>query len=76
MRDKEKPITEKSSIFEQREEDKDKARLLLEEVKANGRATVKVEHSTGGRTLTYETTKDRLDRLIKRLNKTGKTRIL
>lgn len=73
---KEKPITEKASIFEQMEEDKDKARLLLEEVKANGRDTVKVEHSTGGRTLTYETTKDRLDRLIKRLNKTGKTRIL
>ena len=73
---KEKPITEKASIFEQREEDKDKARQLLREVKGRSRSTVKVEHSTGGRTLTYETTKDRLDRLIKRLNKTGKTRIL
>lgn len=73
---KEKPITEKASIFEQREEDKDKARQLLREVKGRTRSTVKVEHFANGRVLTYETTKDRLDRLIKRLNKTGKTRIL
>lgn len=76
MRDKEKPITERSSIFEQREEDKDKARQLLREVKGRVRGTVKVEHSTEGRVLIYETTPERLENLMKRLSKTGKTRIL
>ena len=76
MRDKEKPITEKSSIFEQMEEDKDKARQLLREVKGRTRSTVKVEHFANGRVLTYETTPERLESLLKRLSKTGKTKIL
>ena len=76
MRDKQKPITEKATIFEQAVEDKSAARRLLNELKENQRETVKVEHTEGGRTLTYETTPDRLPRLLKRLSKTGKTRIL
>ena len=76
MRDKQKPITEKATIFEQAAEDKTAARRLLDGMKDTQREVVKVEHSVGGRMLTYETTPERLPRLLKRLNKTGKTKIL
>lgn len=58
------------------EANKAKAKELLDIFHDRYREMVKVEYREGGRVLMYETTPGKIEKLIKRLSKTGEAKIL
>ena len=58
------------------EANKATARELLRKFQAQKREIITIEHRDGNIVRIYETTPDRLERLMNRLSKTGKAKIL
>lgn len=66
----------KDTVREREDELNDKARQSLVELHRRGENSIKVFYREGGRTLIYETTRARLERLVKRLSKTGEVKVM
>lgn len=65
----------RDTVKENEDKLKDKAKESLLELHRRSENSIKVFYREGNRKLVYETTMARLDRLVKRLSKTGEVKV-